>query len=72
MNNRRNILLFLRLLMSDPAECFDRAEVILQAKKEKRLARKGRFTAYPESIPFAEVATCHSPLCTMLTEPSHF
>jgi Methyltransferase domain len=54
MNNRQNLLLFLRLLMSNPAEFFDRAEVVLQARKEAKLARQGSFTAYPRTISFED------------------
>jgi hypothetical protein len=54
LNHPRNILRFLRLLVSHPVEFCDRTEIILQARRQRRLFRKGQVTTYPERTSFAD------------------
>lgn len=50
MNHPRNLWLFLRLLLSNPVEFFDRAEVIFLGEKEKLLTEMRATDAYPDTL----------------------
>lgn len=50
MNHPGNVWLFLRLLLSNPVEFFDRAEVLLLGKKEELFTRMHGTAAYPDKV----------------------
>jgi Methyltransferase domain len=50
MNQPKNLWLFLRLLLSNPTEFFDRAEVVFLGKKEEWLKGTRRNGGYPNSV----------------------
>jgi len=62
------------LLVSHPVEFCDRTEIILQARRQRRLFRKGRITTYPERTPLAAAlqkwsAALGRDLVSILNEP---